>query len=167
MISSSLSAILVAALGLFACSAVSPKPNRLRDSLALSLKLESDDVSIGDRARVTYVLKNPSDKTVAACIAEGDGFNLLGSARGTGRASPADHPGCVRRFDLQPGASLEWPGTIEVLDVGAGSAKLNAWVQVVDPKHCDKKYGCDSANIVSPFVSLNVRAKESKAASEK
>jgi hypothetical protein len=159
----SVSLIMLVSGSLAACSTAIARSSVL-DGLTLSLQVESDDVSVGDQLPVVYVLKNSSDKTVTACIAESDGFNLLGSARGTGRASPADHPGCVRRFELRPGADLEWSGTIQVADVGAGRAKLNAWIQVVDPAHCDKTYGCHSANVVSPFISLNVRANQPKTA---
>ena len=48
---------------------------------------------------------------------------------------------------------------MNVPDVGTGKARLNVWVEVANPAHCDKKYGCDHGSVASPFTDLDVKPK--------
>jgi hypothetical protein len=125
-----------------------------------ALRLEAEPVNprgrVGDSVEVQEVLKNVSMGPVEGCLSEGKGYNLYvpgGQARGM--AQTIDHPGCVKRFRLEPGETFQWAEQIKVIDVGVGSGKLNVWVVVSDPTRCDK-YGCDAVNIRSEFVAFEV-----------
>lgn len=142
--------------GLVACVSSSPSAENLARALSLRLEPYSRSATLGGRAKIKYVLTNTSSDVVDACIGEARGYHIFGTVKDSGEARPVDHANCARPFRLSPGQSLEWDEEIEVGDVGRGDARLNAWVQIVDPRRCDKKYGCEVANVTAPFVVLKL-----------
>ncbi len=148
-------AMLVAASSCATSSAPGPS---LEESLSLSVVPATVSVPDGSVLPVSLSLLNRSQVTVAACLSEGSGFNLIGAAAGKGNATTIDHPGCVELFRIPPGKALTWSSTYALPFVGPGPARLKGWVQVVDPRHCGQ-YGCDHAHISSAFVQLTLLPK--------
>lgn len=139
------------------CATAAPAAPKYEEKLDLSLKLEKSDFATGEITLATLTLRNVSTTAVAACVGEAKGYNISGTRKSTGRSNTVDHPGCIRRFEMSPGQAIEWTEPIEILDVGEGPGKLNAWIQVVDPNHCDKNYGCDFSHISSRFVAVTLK----------
>lgn len=139
------------------CATAVPGVPKYEEKLDLSLKLERSDFATGEVATATLTLRNVSTAAVAGCVGEAKGYNISGTRKSTGRSNTVDHPGCLRRFELAPGQVLEWTEPVEILDVGEGPGRLNAWIQVVDPEHCDKNHGCDFSHISSRFVAVTVK----------
>jgi hypothetical protein len=150
-------------LGVFACASSFPSAEHLARALSLRLEPYARSASVGERARVKYVLTNSSADAVVACIGEARGYHIFGTAKDSGEALRVDHANCVRSFRLGSGQSLEWDEEIEIGDVGKGSARLNGWVQIVDSRQCDRKYGCEAANVTAPFVVLELTGKGDEA----
>lgn len=117
-------------------------------ALTLSIKPASREVKIGAQVPTRYVLRNISVTTQVGCLTDRRGYTLWGTADLKQRVGVVDHNYCQKPLRLAPGKQLEWSEEVEVLDVGAGEAKLSAWVQVADPRTCDQ-YGCDGNYIRS------------------
>ena len=67
---------------------------------------------------------------------------VVGRSPVGGAATLVDHPGCQRRFTVDPGAQYRWTESVEIPNVVPGPASLDLYVQVVYPRHCHKVYGC-------------------------
>jgi hypothetical protein len=68
-----------------------------------------------------------------------------------------DHPYCVSRFHLAPGATLSWQEAVDVPDLGMGDADLFVGVQVVHPGDCDQ-YGCYDTEIKARPLRLHIQS---------
>jgi hypothetical protein len=151
----------VAALVMFVVLATAttcvPRP---RSSVALFeqqlrpvLVLDRSTGGVGDMIEGTYTVKNAGPRVVAACFGEANGYNIFGSAAAKGRVASVDHSTCDSRFRLEPGQEARTRIVLEILDVGVGPASVNAWVEVVDPTHCDE-YGCDRIKLATKLEPL-------------
>jgi len=120
-------------------------------ALSLEVKSERTNATIGEILPVRLILKNNSAQVIDACIGISEGYNMFphqAVAKGkplrlprSGEMTWIDHPYCAARLRLQPGASMSIDKCYLMLDVGAGAAVLDLWIQIVHPKDCDQ-YGC-------------------------
>jgi hypothetical protein len=115
-------------------------------------------VQVGQSVEATYSLFNSESETIEACFGPGRGYNILGTKDARGQMWAADHPNCESRFRLESGQVVTTHIQMEIPNVGPGPARVNAWVEIVDPDRCDR-YGCDSMNITTALAPLlTVRA---------
>ena len=148
----------VCALMVVACAARRFGVDTYGRSLKLEMALDRESARPGDDLLARQVLRNDGEFTVEGCLGESKGYNMVGTKDARGLVNVVDHPGCVKRFILNPGQALEWSEPISVIDVGVGPARANVWVQVTDPTECDQ-YGCDAITVKStlvPFVIVPV-----------
>jgi hypothetical protein len=142
----------VAAAG---CAARRPVPVvTYSQQLQPGLTLERSTGTIGDVIRATYFVVNVGSGVIDACFGASRGYNIVGSTAAKGLVSSVDHPACKSRFRLDPGQAATAELAIEVLEVGIGPARVNAWVQLVDPRRCHQTYGCDAVELPSPLEQL-------------
>jgi hypothetical protein len=116
----------------------------------LQMSVESPSLlNAGAQVEVELQIHNRGPRMLDACLGPSRGVSVLSDNRtgGDGRsafggsASLVDHPGCQRRFTLEPGGHLAWKESVGVPNVVAGPAVLMVQIQVVSPHHCDR-YGC-------------------------
>src|SRR5580765_5211151 len=107
--------ILGANVGILACALNRFGVQNYEQSLRLQVSLASSQGKVGDEVVATYHLKNASDHLVEGCLGEAKGYNFwLRGGGAKGQVDTVDHPGCVRRFALEPGQSIEWSEHLKV-----------------------------------------------------
>jgi len=136
----------------------SPDPG-YRHLLELELRFRTDTVALGGTLESTWVLRNLTETSIAACLSERWGYTVIGTHDAPGRGRLVDHPRCHRAFMLDPGDTLEWPEVLEIpSSLGPGPLRVHGWVYVVQPDNCDR-YGCYGDYVSSDFVQLTVAEK--------
>jgi hypothetical protein len=131
-------------------------------ALALEIAPIENSPAAGSTMDLRLILRNVSQtETVRACLGYSREYVLFAEPIIAGRKPLAidtrviDHPGCDRRFELTPGAKLEWIDRASV-NIGPGAARLSGFVSVVHPADCDR-YGCYDTYIKAPDLQLIVR----------
>ena len=157
LLSSSLPPILLAAGLLASCASAARSAPDYDRSLSLIIKPAHNGVQIGDSVEVRFVLENVSSGSVSGCLTDRNGYTWRGPADLKQKLELVDHNYCQHTFVLGAGQTREWSEQVAVLDVGFGEVKLQAWVQVVDQRSCDR-YGCDGRYVHSNQVPFNVGA---------
>jgi hypothetical protein len=147
---------IVAGGALVACASNVPDTRPFEKGLKLDVSLASTRVREGETTDLALRLSNISTAPLDACVAEGWTYHVFGTKRDAGHASVIDHPGCVRRFSLKPGESLEWAMPITIGEVGPGPARLFASVQISLLKGCHELYGCYSTHVSAHYIAIDV-----------
>lgn len=133
-------------------------PELLRLTFDLEEPLRPGSYSVNGE----FTLLNVSGGRVKGCFSLAWGVNLIsppGHSHGIGGPFGADHVSCVRPFKLEPGQELSWTESIGIRDLPAGEAKMNAWIQIVDPAAgCDRLYGCYYRYVSSKLELFQVTA---------
>jgi hypothetical protein len=152
---SAFASLLLGAGVLLSCAtAVRSSPDYAK-ALTLSIKPASGGGQIGESIEVRFVLENVSAERISACLTERKGHTWRGPADLKQQLGVVDHNFCQSPFVLGAGQTRAWSEEVAVLDVGFGEATLQAWVQVVDQRSCDR-YGCDGRYIYSNQAPFHV-----------
>jgi hypothetical protein len=133
---SCLSAALVATLAVVPASADS----KAFKALELTIQPAATAASGGQRLPLRFTLHNTSDQTVQACLSPGRVVHLWGLDRHyafTVAKQDATEPSCEVRIDLPPHTERSWTEEIAIPAVGASSAKIVGFAQIVQPGACD------------------------------
>jgi hypothetical protein len=130
--------------------------NRLTENLKLTVAAPKQPIRIGSEVRITYSVHNGGPRPLAACFTFKEGYDLWGSKGVKQRINTVDHAQCQELIELNPNEQVDWVSIITVPDVGTGSAKLVAWIQVALPSTCDK-YGCDQSVVHSEGVHIELQ----------
>jgi hypothetical protein len=147
--------LLLLAAGDIRCAAKRFGVDTYLHSLELEVTLDRDRAQVGEEIIARCILRNRGPGSVEGCLGEAKGYNMLGTKDARGSVQTIDHPGCVRRFKLEPAQTVEWNEPIQVIDVGVGPVQANLWAQVTDPTECDR-YGCDAINLKSGRLTFEI-----------
>jgi hypothetical protein len=115
-------------------------------------------LAVGDTSvTADFTLTNQGSAEFDGCFGPEWGVNvILESGQDAGHLELIDHPSCDRRFTLSPGQKIEWAKTVPLTNLRTGRAKVNGWLKVVDPKACDRTYGCYDASVASQLMIITI-----------
>jgi hypothetical protein len=137
-----------------ACSSARPQVPAYDRELALRVSGVPAAVQVGDRLIAQLALENVSQQVVQGCLTGNHGYTWRGDRDLKQRLTATDHNVCEQALRLGPGEITKWSEEVEVLE-SPGKWELVVWVQVADPKTCDK-LGCDGRYVHSGPVSVHV-----------
>jgi hypothetical protein len=151
--------VLVAVLTVACSASAPPGVAQPRPGFGKGLHLEmatQQPIAAGDRSLVAdFTLTNRGSEEFDGCFGPEWGINLiLENGRDAGSREMVDHPNCIKRFTLPPGEKIEWSKTIDFENLPLCRAKFNGWIKVVDPKACDRQYGCYDAPVGSELKTI-------------
>jgi hypothetical protein len=133
-------------------------------ALKLSIHVNPNTPIAGQAFEIHLSLQHtdPSGAAITACLGTSHEYRVLAVPVNRKSLKPldvevsvVDHPGCERRFTLEPSERLEWVQPSR-LNIGPGPAELSGWVAVVHPKDCDQ-YGCYQTRINAPALRVDFK----------
>jgi hypothetical protein len=105
-------------------------------------------VMAGEETPLRFRVQNSGPRPIDACVGVARNVRIVPDNDTDGNepigieSTFVDHPGCQRRFRLDPGGHFEWNETTRVPGFVFGPASLEIDVQIVDPRHCHPSMGC-------------------------
>jgi hypothetical protein len=164
-----LGGIVLFAIAAVGCTSASPRAStkpvavRSRSSFGQNLSL---DVSLGsalaarDKAvTAKFALTNNGTAVFEGCFGQSWGVSVLVAGHDAGHLVSVDHPNCDERVTLLPRQTILWSKTVPLNDLRAGTAKVTAWVKVIDPATCDPRSGCHEVSVATPSMTIAVGAR--------
>ena len=142
--------ILIGLMGGSACATHGWRKAVAEYEQGLQMSVESPSVlNVGAEVDLELQIHNRGKRKLDACLGPSRQMSVISDNRTGvdgrppvgGFASLVDHPGCERRFTLEPGAHFGWKEAVGIPNVGPGPASLTVHIQIVSPHHCDR-YGC-------------------------
>jgi hypothetical protein len=127
---------------------IPPRVQVWKENLRLRISSPVVEAQASENVPLHFVLTNVGTQRIDACFGEAWEFTLMNDKRKVERTHLSVHSLCESHFSADPGQQVTKEGVIAVPDVGLGPAEMTGWVEVVDPKACDR-YGCDSVYISS------------------
>lgn len=123
-------------------------------SLAMSL---GSALAAGDRsATASFALTNNGPTVFEGCFGPSWGVSVIAGGHDAGHIVRAEHPGCAEKLTLLPAQKIVWSKTVPLTNLRAGTAKVTAWVKVVDPAACDQRYGCREVSVATPTLTMPI-----------
>ena len=142
------------AFGFAACGTTRPVPAGYDGRLFLRSELPALSTEVTS-ITVRFSVENISTEPVAACVGDPWGINvILQSGWDVGPKEIVDHPSCIKPFRLRPGERFEWERVGKVGQLQKGSAKIITWAKIVDPRACDRTYGCYAFLLSTPLQTV-------------
>lgn len=158
--------VVIVAVG---CASASPTaspqraPARPSSSFARNLSLGvtlGRALSEGDTAvTAKFSLTNNGSSAFDGCFGPSWGVSVIVGGHDAGHVISGARPGCDERFSLLPHQSIVWSRPVPLSNLRAGTAKVTAWVKVVDPAVCDRGVGCQEVSVASPLMTVAVGAR--------
>lgn len=156
----------LAALALVFCgsgttaAASAPATARTRSTFGQSLSLA---VSLGGALRAgqtavtaNFALTNTGSAVFDGCFGQSWGVSVIVGGHYAGFDVGADHPRCDEKLTLLPNQTIVWSKKVPLNDLREGTAKVTAWVKVIDPATCAQPSGCREVSVPSPLMTLAV-----------
>lgn len=109
-------------------------------ALELTIRPAATAASGGQRLPLRFTLHNASDQPVQACLSPGRVVHLWGLDQKyafTVARQDTPEPSCEVRVDLPPHTERSWTEEIAIPAVGASSAKIVGFAQLVQAGACD------------------------------
>lgn len=98
---------------------------------------------------VELELRNQGGEVARACLGPSRKVSVVG---GHDSLAVVHHPGCVREFAMEPGATMRWHDTLPVSGLPTDRVDVGVEIDVVNPRRCGSA-GCPSI----PIRALNKR----------
>ena len=126
-------------------------------SLGLSMSLGSA-LAVGvTSVRADFTLSNGGSAPFDGCFGPSWGVSVIvEGGHDAGHLVRSDHPSCVERFTLLPGQKITWSKKVPLANLRAGTAKVTAWVKVVDPVACDQARDCHETSVASRLMTVAI-----------
>lgn len=140
-----------------ASAAARAKPSFGQDlSLAITL---GNALAAGDTAMTArFALTNNGSTVFEGCFGPSWGVSVIVGGHNAGSTVSVDYPSCVERLTLLPRQTIVWSKNVPLSNLGPGTAKVTAWVKVVDPAACAQRNGCHEFSVASPQMTVAVGA---------
>ena len=157
-----LCALVLGAVAVVGCSstkpaaasrAASPAKPSFGQSLSLSMSFGSGLATGDTSVTASFTLKNNASSAFEGCFGPSWGVSMIvAGEHDAGHIVRAEHPSCVERFTLLPSQTIAWSRKVPLNSLRAGTAKVTAWVKLVDPAACDPDRGCHEASVATPLI---------------
>jgi hypothetical protein len=103
-----------------------------------------------------FALTNNGSAVFEGCFGPSWGVSVIVGGHDAGHLVSVDHPSCAERVTLLPRQTILWSKSVPLSNLRAGTAKVTAWVKVVDPAACDPRYGCHEVSVATPSMTVAV-----------
>lgn len=122
-------------------------------AMAFGSALAARDTSV----TANFTLTNDGSAVFDGCFGPSWGVSVIVEGQhDAGHLVRAEHPGCDERLMLLPGQKISWSKKVPLSNLRAGTAKVTAWVKVVDPAACDQRNGCHEASVASRLMTVAI-----------
>lgn len=112
----------------------------------------------GLRLPVRFTVHNTGSQAVHTCLTPARIVHLWDLSRKdayTVAQQEEAEPSCEQKLDLEPDAEVSWTEEIAIPAIGAGSAKLVGFAQIVTPDACDESE-CDPIWLTASYAPFTI-----------
>jgi hypothetical protein len=114
----------------------------------------------GDAAvTANFALTNTGSAVFDGCFGQSWGVSVIVGGHYAGYDVSVDHPRCDEKLTLLAGQTIVWSKKVPLNELREGTAKVSAWVKVIDPATCARPTGCREVSVASPLMTLAVGAR--------
>ncbi|HTY42386.1 MAG TPA: hypothetical protein VMH79_10980 [Thermoanaerobaculia bacterium] len=106
-----------------------------------------------------FALKNNGSATFEGCFGPSWGVSVIVGQHDAGHVVSGAHPGCHEKLTLAPGQTIVWSKPVPLGNLRAGTARVTAWVKVIDPVACGQRTDCHEVSVASPSMTVGVAAR--------
>ncbi|HTR04439.1 MAG TPA: hypothetical protein VMN82_14705 [Thermoanaerobaculia bacterium] len=150
-----------------ACSSATPaasaQPARPKSTFGQNLSLGvtlGRALTEGDpSATAKFALTNNGSTAFGGCFGPSWGVSVIVGEHDAGYVTSSARPQCTDRFTLAPGQTIVWSKPVPLSSLRAGTARVTAWVKVIDPVACDQRQDCHEVSVASPTMTVAVGAR--------
>jgi hypothetical protein len=137
-------------------SAAAHRRSGFGQSLSLAMSWGSAPAAGDTSVTANFALTNNGSAVFEGCFGQSWGVAVIVAGHDAGHLVSVDHPSCVEKLTLLPGQKIVWSKKVPLTKLGAGTAKVTAWVTVIDPAACDQLYGCHEVSVATPLMTVAI-----------